>query len=88
MGDRRGGEGAFLGIRQRRLQTLRLAECRIGSGRASPSPGGDSGVSVGQHQEGEGEQKAEQDKQEGAYAPDGCQDADDFVFACLWFHKD
>ena len=50
--------------------------------------GGDYGVSVGQHQEGEGEQKAEQDKQEGAYAPDGCQDADDFVFACLWFHKD
>ena len=48
----------------------------------------DSGVSVGQHQEGECEQKAEQDKQEGAYAPDGCQDADDFVFACLWFHKD
>ena len=43
---------------------------------------------MGQHQEGEGEQKTEQDKQEGAYAPDGCQDADDFVFACLWFHKD
>ncbi|MNQ60201.1 hypothetical protein D3C85_744730 [compost metagenome] len=49
---------------------------------------GDGGVSVSQHQEGEGKQKAEQDKQEGADAPDGCQDADDFVFACLWFHKD
>ncbi|MGY3886441.1 MULTISPECIES: hypothetical protein [Aeromonas] len=41
-----------------------------------------------QHQEGEGENKAKQDKQEGAYAPDGGQDADDFVSACLWFHKD
>ena len=49
---------------------------------------GDGGVSVSQHQEGEGKQKAEQDKQEGTDALDGCQDADDFVFACLWFHKD
>lgn len=73
---------------RRRAQTLRLTEYGIDLGRASPSPGGDYEVSVGQHQEGEGEQKTEQDKQEGAYAPDGCQDADDFVFACLWFHKD
>lgn len=61
----------------------------IGHGRTvTGSMSGDGGVSVSQHQEGEGKQKAEQDKQEGTDAPDGCQDADDFVFACLWFHKD
>ena len=45
------------------------------------------GDSVGQHQEGEGKQEAQQNEQEGAYAPDGGQDADYFVFAGLWFHK-
>lgn len=43
--------------------------------------------SVGQHQEGEGKQEAQQNEQEGADAPDGRQDADYFVFARLWFHK-
>ena len=42
---------------------------------------------MGQHQEGEGKQEAQQNEQEGAYAPDGGQDADYFVFAGLWFHK-
>lgn len=42
---------------------------------------------MGQHQEGEREHEAKQNKQEGAYAPDGRQDADDFIFASLWFHK-
>lgn len=68
---------------------------------SSPSAGGDELVvsnvgdlqvgrerrSVGQHQEGEGKHEAQQDKQEGAYAPDGCQYTQYFVFSSLWFHK-
>jgi len=39
-------------------------------GEPAPWPGD----SVGQHQEGEGKQEAQQNEQEGAYAPDGGQD--------------
>ncbi|WP_411685836.1 hypothetical protein, partial [Aeromonas caviae] len=43
--------------------------------------------SVCQHQEGEGEQETQQNEEEGTYPPDGGKNAENFVFACLWFHK-